>query len=280
MMHPRYRTGLCWGTAPQASLVELARLAAAHGFQAISITPGQFRDARAAGHSGASLLALIDDLGLEVSVIDPLMSALPGMPAPHEIEPRFRHLRAFTEEDCFTTAEALRAPTVNQAHFLGRPGPMAQMVDAVGGIAGRARQRGLSLSLEFIPGTGIPDLPTALAIVAQVGAGNLGVMLDVWHLARSGGLTIELATLPPGVITAFQLNDRREPPPGETYVPLAGRLPPGEGELPLVSILNAVLAANPALNIGLEVFTAEAGPADEFVAHVAQATRALLAELD
>jgi hypothetical protein len=35
-------TGLCWGSAPSAELLELAAAAARHGFPEIAVTPGQY----------------------------------------------------------------------------------------------------------------------------------------------------------------------------------------------------------------------------------------------
>jgi sugar phosphate isomerase/epimerase len=114
--------------------------------------------------------------------------------------------------------------------------------------------------------------------VTAVGAPNLGMMLDTWHFARSGGTLAQLAALPQGLISALQLSDRREPPPGTVYTPMGGRLLPGEGELPLVPLLQGLLGRDPGLTVGVEVFSDElrALPPSEIAARVASSTRGVL----
>jgi sugar phosphate isomerase/epimerase len=134
------------------------------------------------------------------------------------------------------------------------------------------------LTLEFLPESAIPDLATAQRIVAAVDAASLRLMLDTWHLARSGGTLAQLAAVPEGLIGALQISDRREPPPGTTYTPMGGRLLPGEGELALVPLLRTLLTREPELTVGVEVFSDELRclPAGEIAARVAASTRAVL----
>lgn len=42
----------------------------------------------------------------------------------------------------------------------------------------------MPVSIEFVAGTGIPDLPSALDIIARVG-GGLTLLVDTMHLCRS-----------------------------------------------------------------------------------------------
>jgi sugar phosphate isomerase/epimerase len=112
-----------------------------------------------------------------------------------------------------------------------------------------------------------------------VGSGNLTALLDTWHFARSGGTLTQLGAVPKGLIGGLQISDRREPPPGTAYTPMGGRLLPGEGEIPLVSLLRGLLAREPGLTVAVEVFSDElrALPAHEIAARVASSTRAVLA---
>src|SRR5437773_2761262 len=82
-------------------------------------------------------------------------------------------------------------------------------------------------------------------------------VLDAWHFARSGGSLDQLVGLPPGMISVVQLCDRIEPEPGAAYVPMAGRLLPGEGELPLVDWSRRLLADHSQAIVGVEVFSTE-----------------------
>ena len=83
------------------------------------------------------------------------------------------------------------------------------------------------------------------------------ILLDSWHLARTGGTADQVRALPPHSIGAIQLSDRNPPAPGEAYVPMTGRLLPGEGNLPLHDIVAAALANSPGLSAEVEVFSAE-----------------------
>jgi sugar phosphate isomerase/epimerase len=270
--------GICWGTLLKATLPGLIREAGANGFGTIAVTPPSYRRAREAGVTARDLRAMLADHGVRVTVIDPLMSQLPGAPAladvPEQYREGFRHDEAYGYE----VAEALDAKVLNIAHFLGRKVPLAEMADAVGAISERAAKRGFSVSLEFIPDTGLPDLVTTAEIVRMAGSPNLGVLLDTWHYARSGGTLEQLAALPPGTIKAFQLSDRVAPPPGTSYVPMSGRSFPGEGELPLAEIIRLAVANNSALTAELEIFSAAlaAMPPDEAAREVANRTRAWL----
>jgi sugar phosphate isomerase/epimerase len=245
---------LCWGTVPQAGLIELMEAAALSGFSSVMVTPEMYRLA-ALRREAAELRSLIKTSSAPVVVLDPLISALPEVPSPELVEPSKRPLFAFGEDDCFRIAEALGAETINLVHFLGPPIAHDRMLDAVGGVTDRAAARGLKIVIEFLPGTGIPDLRTAARIVDEIGRANLGIMFDTWHFARTGLPWDDLKSLPGGMIRAVQVSDRIEPPRETPYRPGADRLLPGDGELPLAEMLAAVLARSPDASIGLEVFS-------------------------
>lgn len=279
---------LCWGTVSAGSVEELLRAGAAGGFEAVTVTPHMAlshqtdrADTADTADRCRRLRQLSTELGVQVSVIDPLIVALPGSPGPDDVAPEYRQFFAYGELEAFAAAELMGATTVNLAHFLGDPTDRGELVDAIGGICERAQTRGLSISLEFIPGTGVPDLPTAMAILAGVNAPNAGVCLDNWHLARSGGTPADVQALPPGSIRVLQLSDRIEPPPDQGYVVMADRLIPGHGEQNLVALVQGALTVSPDVRIGIEVFNAAlaAQSANEAARAVAQATLAALGPL-
>lgn len=247
--------GLCWGSVPGGSLMDIAQTAAQNGFAFITITPGHYLDGREAGLSDGQIRAELVARDIRVSVIDPLIGALPGTPEAASVDPGLRRFFAYTEEECRRAAEATGATTINLAHFLGTPIEIGRLQDSVAGIAARNRDAGFATTLEFIPDTGVPDLATALAIVAA--AADAAVMFDTWHFARSGGTLLQLAALPAGAIGGVQISDRIPPPPGEPYVPMAGRLCPGEGELPLAEMLAQIERNSPGADVGMEVFSGE-----------------------
>lgn len=269
---------LCWGSIRQADILQLASLASGHGFAEITVTAGQYRRVRDAGYSDTQLRDMLNAKGVTVSIVDPLMSVLPGVPAIQDVPEALRDGFDYTLDECTATAKALGARTINLAHFLGRPTALRDLADTVAHVASHAAESGLQVSLEFIPGTGVPTLAVAREIVALSGAPNAGVMFDTWHFLRSGGVQADLDDLKAGEILEIQLSDRRTPVPNEVYVPMTGRLAPGEGEAPLVGIIRAIYALSPNLVVGVEVFTAEEGDPDRLTHRLATTTRAVLEE--
>ncbi|HVX23446.1 MAG TPA: sugar phosphate isomerase/epimerase [Acidimicrobiales bacterium] len=245
---------LCWGTARGAALPELLDVAGAAGYRSVAVRPSMYYDARSDGFGDGELRARMDDAGVVVGVVDPLTAGLPGVPAAASVPPAMRAFVSYGEDDCCAVAEALGAPVVNVAHFLGTPQPAGLLADAIGALAERAAARGLRVALEFIPGTGIPDLPSALALCREVGTGTVGIMFDTWHFYRSGGTVDELGQLPPGVVFGCQVSDASPAALEPGYVPMTDRLLPGRGTLPLPAVLAALVGNNPDLRIGVEVF--------------------------
>jgi sugar phosphate isomerase/epimerase len=163
---------------------------------------------------------LCDDAGVTIGYVDGLSSPLPGTPD------------GVSEERSYAMAEGLGAKAVNVVHLGGHAVPFGEMTDVLGQVAQRAARRGLGILIEFLPDTGIPDLPVALDLVRAVGLDNLRVMLDTWHLARTGGGPHQLAGDAPALIGGLQVSDRRKIQDSQPYVPMSGRYLPGEGSSP------------------------------------------------
>jgi len=215
--------------------------------------------------------------GVRVGVIDPLIGPLPGTPAAQEVRPEWRHFFEYQYVDCLTAAIAVDARTINVAHFLGDPKtPLDHLAETISEIAHKAEASGLQISVEFIPGTGISDFERACEIVARVRGPNVGIMLDTWHFARSGGTLDQLKGIAGSSVIEVQLSDLRQTNSDQPYKPMTGRLPPGEGELPLLEIARALEAHGRQMVYGVEVFTDETGDAQSVAASLARATARLL----
>jgi sugar phosphate isomerase/epimerase len=257
------KTELCWGTVQHAPMATLARVAADNDFESFTVTP-------AMGYAVLQDPALLREIttfvrsaGLRVGCLDALMKGLPGAPAidtlRHDMRQHFTH----DADECFRVAEALGIRLLNITHYLGAPVPRAALVDAIGDVAQQAQARGITTCLEFMPGTGIPNLGAAVEIMTAVGS-NVGVLVDTWHFARTGGTVEQLQRLAAGAVVSVQVNDRIgrldrpvASPDGPRFTPMANRLLPGEGELPLAEIVRALIENNPAVPIGIEVFSDE-----------------------
>ena len=269
-----------------ATLPEFIDAAERAGFRRITVRPYAFAQALAAGETETDLQHRLSDAGIAVTMIDALTNALPGtleradaavlarLP-PDQLEP-------LSEAECFRTATVLGASIVNLTHYMGPSLPIAVAADAVSAVCRRAAPLGLRICLEFFPDSGLPDLPFAQAVVEACGEPNAGVLLDVFHLDRSGGTVDDVRRLPPGAIAGIQLSDRRRPPPGTAHVPLSGRLLPGDGELPLREVIEAALENSPDATIDVEVLNDELralapGDAATRLADAVQAWRTTLA---
>lgn len=246
--------GLCWAMIHRASLIETIEIAARHGFPTLEVSPGAYFASLEEGHTKAALRRRLADAGVRVQVIDAITGGLPGLP---EGDTQFRgqSVPRDTAETCLAVAQALEAPVINVSHYRGTHVPLPVMAEAIGAICRKAAAQDVTIVLEFVPESGIPDVHEALAIAQACGEPNCRLMLDTWHLARGGGTLADVESLPSGSIGAMQLSDRIEPAPGTPYVPASGRKLPGEGELPLARLIAAALANNPGITIELEVFS-------------------------
>jgi sugar phosphate isomerase/epimerase len=248
--------GLWWGTAEGVGLPELIEVAAGTGYGTISLSPSMYFEALSRGYTDADLRARLEDSGVVVGVVDPLIRGLPGSPDPAEVGPRFRSTFEHDEADCYRVAEALAAPAVNLAHFLCATTPLDQLVDVIGGICERAGRRAIDILVEFMPEGSIPDLAAAAAIVAGVGSKRCAVMLDTWHFFRTAGNLDQLRALAPGTIGAVQISDAAADVRGSGIrPPTRDRLVPGDGVIPLREILTLAIANDPNVVVGAEVFS-------------------------
>jgi sugar phosphate isomerase/epimerase len=247
--------GLWWGTIEGAGIATLAEVAGAAGFGSISITPAMYFEAREVGMSDDALRGLLAQADVAVAMIDPLIRGLPGSLDPASVARRFRSTFEHGADDAFAAAQALGAKAINIAHYMGAPTPLDQLVDAIGALGRDASERGLDLLVEFMPEGGIRNLTDAATIVAGVGAANVSVMLDTWHLFRTAGTLDDLEQLPPGAIGAVQVGDAPADAWGSGIdPPSADRLLPGQGAVPLRDIVAIARRNNPDVVVGIEVF--------------------------
>ncbi|QIY75694.2 sugar phosphate isomerase/epimerase family protein [Streptomyces sp. RLB1-33] len=155
-------------------------------------------------------------------------------------------------------------------------------IDQFGILAENAASLGMETTVEASPGLTVPDLPSALDVIRQVGRPDFRLLVDTMHIVRSGSGPDDLARLDPGVIGYIQLSDVPLVPAIPSYMEEAmfERMVPGTGELPLLDVLEALPRD---LVIGLEIpLCAEAmagvGP-HERIGRCVDAARGLLAQL-
>ena len=108
---------------------------------------------------------------------------------------------------------------------------------------------GLSIVLEFFPWTDVNSLSSARRIVEGAHRPNAGILVDTLHFDRSDSTLDELAATPASLLPFVHLCDCPAEKPatleGLLHNGRAERLPPGEGEIELVGILDAMPATSP-----------------------------------
>ena len=279
--------GLGCANLLQTSLLDFIVVAERAGFRRITVRPYAFGQALQAGCNEGTLQRRLGDAGIEVTMIDAHITALPGTPSRDDLDEDLRAslpadvIDPPDEEMCFRAATTLGASMVNVTHYLGRSLPVDELAEAVAGVCQRAAPLGLRICLEFFPNSGLPDLAFAQSVVEACGEPNAGVLLDVFHLDRSGGTAQDVSGLPHGAIDGIQLSDRRKPPLGTPHIPFGGRLLPGEGELPLRELVEAALENSPTATLDIEVLNEELRnlPPAEAAAQLAAAATAWRASI-
>jgi sugar phosphate isomerase/epimerase len=274
--------GLATANLLQLTLPQFVDVAERAGFHRITVRPYAYAQALEAGWTEDALRRRLADAGITVTMVDALSRVFPGVPDVADLDPGVRArlppelIDPPDEATCFRAATALGASIVNVTHYMGRPLPVEELARPLGGVCRRAAPLGLSICLEFIPDSGVPDLPFAQTVVEACGEPNASILLDTFHLDRSGGTVADIRRLPPGAIAGIQLSDRRRPAPGTAHVPLGGRDLPGDGELPLHELVDAALENSPEATLDLEVLNDELRnlPADEAATRLAAAVAA------
>jgi sugar phosphate isomerase/epimerase len=279
--------GLGFANLMKTQLPEFIDVADRAGFRRITARPYAFAQALEAGWTEAALQRRLADAGIAVTMIDAISLALPGTPSIRDLDadvlarlPRGA-LDPPDEAMCFRAATALGASIVNVVHFMGPTLPRDVLAEHIGGVCRRAAPFGLRICLEFIPESGIPDLPFAQAVVEASGEANAAILLDVFHLDRSGGTVEDVRRLPPGAIAGIHLSDRTPEEPGTPQVRVGSRELPGQGRIPLRELIEAALENSPLATIDVEVLNDELRSLlpDEVAARLAGAVTAWRASL-
>ena len=193
--------------------------AAAAGFDGIGLRAENYWDAREAGLDAATMSEIAAGAGVPV----------------REVE----YLTGWGTADDRTADQRRKERTVvEMAHAFGvrhlNAGllehlPVERITEAFAELCDRVGP-GLTVALEFMPYSGVPDLATAGRVVRDAGRANGALIVDVWHWARAGMTAADLTSVPAGSIVAVQLCDvLAEPMTPLRAESLGHRLPPGQG---------------------------------------------------
>jgi len=256
---------------PRTPLRELIPSAAAAGFDALTLWPNAWRHAiRRDGLSLTDLRGLLDEHGIAVTDVESVDDWRPatsgaGFPSTGRAE-------------ALEVAVALGARTLTTAHAAGGELVLDRDAMAFAALCDDAAEHGLRVALEFVPFTAVPDLATALELLRRADRPNAGLVVDLWHLARSGDAPAALAAVPPELVCTVQLADGpRQPRPDLIDDAVRGRLLPGTGELPIAEGVATLRRIGVRAPIGAEVYVeAWSARPREWAVQLFEATRAVL----
>lgn len=267
---------LCAGTVAGASFTQLVAAARAGGFNAISLFPPLYRQARSVDKlSDSDLRQLLADNGLCIAELDCLLNWIPGHPFPGSDD----NALAGDEDEFYRIAQAVGGRSLNVVMALPERLPMAQIVDAFAAVCERAAAHDLLVQIEFVPWAQIDNVNTALDLVQQSGQRNAGIMFDSWHHFRSGIGDAALAQIPGDKFFGIQLNDA--PAQAEADIiaeTMQRRLLPGAGAIDLEGIIRQLDRNGSRAPLGVEVFSSALAqlPAEEIGRRAGTSLRSVL----
>jgi sugar phosphate isomerase/epimerase len=114
------------------------------------------------------------------------------------------------ESDVATLEPALNtAVELGAGHVIvvGNDPDRGRLAGNLSRLCAAASLRGVRVMLEFIPYSHIRSLAQAVALLADVGPANAGVLVDALHLSRSGGSPADLAQYDPALFSYMHLCD-------------------------------------------------------------------------
>ena len=268
------------GCLPEAPFAEYVDAAASVGFDAVTISPAMYRRATSREALDPSVMRrMLDDAGVGVTAIEACGDWLPDSDELGRAGP----LRSVWRRDqFFDTANELGAACVVAAH-LGRGAiDWAAAVDSFGQLCRDADQQGLSIALEFLPFSGLPDADLAWQLIEAAECENAGLVVDTSHLHRTGGLAT-LAAAPIDRIEIVQLADGTQTAPDDLVdEAIARRIVPGAGEFGIAELIERLDAAGARASVGPEVARPEWSDREpvEVAAELMRATRQVLSLRD
>ena len=199
----------------QHPLDRVLTAAAGAGFRGVALDWFTLRAAERAGTDAPAIAERVRDLGLVVTDLSAL-----GLGTDASTDER---VSASMARRC----AALGIPLC--ALVLAVP-PSPAVDDRISRVADVFAANGVRLALEFVPYTEVRTLAEARAVCERVGYDRIGVLVDTWHLARSGGSPADIADLAPHEIACVQLADAApERPTTSPDESRRSRLLPGEG---------------------------------------------------
>jgi sugar phosphate isomerase/epimerase len=216
-------------TINEAGPLELIEAVAAAGFDAVSLrvigAPGVATDAVTTAQVSA-LRRRAADLGIGIFATTGIW--LTPEFRVDQVEQALANAAGLGAEYCLTAGYDNDGPRL-AANFVA--------------LCQAAARLGLRIGVEFMPYLPVKNVADAARLLRDAAQPNAGIIVDALHLARSGGTAADIAAIDPGLIAYFQLCDAPRALPAameRREESLRHRLYPGDGELPLFDLMDAL----------------------------------------
>ena len=225
-------------TTPGLSFAEDIEVFAAAGADGICICESKL----SADGDDAEALAQLRGSGLRPSSFFPSCATM--LPTPHSPGADTAAARIDDIATAIPRGAAFGAEWCNLT-----PGPYGELepdraraivVDGIRRIARVAAEHDMEVGVELMHPTLFEDfsfittIPEVVALIEEVGAPNVGIALDAWHLSE-GPEVAEQITEHADRVLAFHLDDRRDPTRS-----WCDRVLPGDGTVDLVGAIRAL----------------------------------------
>ncbi|MFP1645370.1 sugar phosphate isomerase/epimerase family protein [Pontitalea aquivivens] len=219
---------------------------AAAGYTGMCLHFRDYRALREAGYSDRRLGAILQGAGITDVSLEFLTDWF--LTGPDGAEARRN------EATILEAAAGLGACSFNVGgDFMGRNLGLGLMHETFAALCNRAAVAGLTVALEIVPWSDVPDLRCALAMIDDIP--NAGLVIDSWHVFRGAIPLEDLSRLPAQRILCIQINDAAAETHGSPKTDTLQRLPCGEGSFDLSSFLAALDHAT--VPVSVEIISAD-----------------------
>lgn len=274
MIKMRDRLALHTWTLDTTPLAEALAAARKAGWNAVELRRIDFTRCFDKGMTNDQVLDLVRAGGLKVACVGAESGLVFARGAERE------RLMNVLEETC-ANAAALGCDLVMMAPGQNPPGPLAEAAANFRMAGEVGKKHGVRIALEFSANhPAINNLKSGAEVVALAAHSNCGLLLDTYHLERSGGGGRGFADYPAGNIFAFQFSDVPARPATESRP--TDRLAPGKGTVRWREVFQLLKEKGYAGYLSYEAPNPDhwSRPPEEVAREAAQATRKLLAEVE
>jgi sugar phosphate isomerase/epimerase len=175
----------------------------------------------------------------------------------------------------FEAAERLAAHHIKVGDFLQESCSLPHLIEAFALLCQEAAEHGTRIGFELMPFAMIRTLEESLAMVQGAGAGNGGIIFDLWHIVKLGIPYEEVSRVPAEYVVGVELNDGTVAAPWSLHEDTINhRRLCGEGEFDVRGFVQCMQNAGYAGPSGIEVLSADLRklPLDELTTRAFRAT--------